>query len=97
MQNILNLSVKYHFLTVYNMQKYIKVCLFISEKQLNPYGGKSLRDQFRTNYKLERERKSGSQGGDPKGRSISWVFYKEMSFLKKFMYMRPYVAFINPK
>ena len=31
MQNILHLSLKYDFLTVYNMQKYIKVCLFISE------------------------------------------------------------------
>ena len=53
----------------------------------------SLRDQFRTNYKLERERKSGSEGGDAKGKAITWVFYKEMAFMKKFVYTRPYVAF----
>ena len=53
----------------------------------------SLPDQLHTNYKLERERKGGSDGDDPKGKAITWVLHKEMAFMKKFMYTRPTVAF----
>ena len=46
---------------------------------------KNLRDQFRTNYKQE---KSGGGGGNPKGKQVQWHFYKEMSFMKNYMYSR---------
>ena len=45
----------------------------------------NLRDQFRTNYKQE---KSGGGGGNPKGKQVQWHFYKEMSFMKNYMYSR---------
>ena len=68
--------------------------LLLLVKTIKNVWWQSLRDQFRTNYKLEREWKSGS-GGDAKAKAITWVFYKEMAFMKRYVYTRPYVAFTH--
>ena len=51
----------------------------------------NLRDQFRTQLKKE---KSGS-GGDQPAKKIAWQFYREMSFMKRFMYSRRYTTEID--
>ena len=47
----------------------------------------NLRDQFRTQLRKE---KSGSGGNQP-AKKIAWQFYKEMSFIKRFIYSRRYL------
>ena len=47
----------------------------------------NLRDQFRTQLKKEN---SGSGGNQPT-KKIAWQFYKEMSFMKRFIYSRRYL------
>ena len=54
------------------MQKYITFFAFLSEDHQECLG---------------REWKSGSEGGDAKGKAITWVFYKEMAFMMRYVYI----------
>ena len=64
-----------------NMMNYLHVVAKIRDTWWN-----SLKDHFRDIQK----NKSGDAGESKSAKTITWIFYQEMSFMKPFIYTRQY-------